>query len=64
MVGKMQPSEVYVQVEEEIESQEVEVNEVVDDALEDVQVGSNTSHYFVDIDDEDNHTKGTPHEDM
>lgn len=64
MDGKMQPSEVYAQVEEETGSQEVEVEEVVDDALECVQVASNTCHYFVFVDKEDNHARGTPHEDI
>lgn len=59
----MQPSEGYAQVEEEIGSQEVEVEEIVD-ALECVQVGSSTCHYFVDVDEEDNHTRGTPHKDI
>jgi hypothetical protein len=64
MDGNMQPSEGYAQVEEEIGSQEVEVEEIVDDALECVQVGSSTCHYFVDVDEEDNHTRGTPHKDI
>lgn len=64
MDWKMQPSEVYAQVEEETRSQEVEVEELVDDALECVQVGSSTCHYFVDVDEEDNHTRGTPHKDI
>lgn len=63
MNGKMQPSESYARVEEEIGSQEVEVEELLNVSLEDKGIASNTCHHSVDVDEEDNHRRGITHED-
>lgn len=62
MEGKMQPNKVYAHVESEIGSQEVDVEEILDGPLDDGSYNSRTCYYFVHVDEEDNDTRGTPHE--
>ena len=59
MDGNMKPSESYAHVDEEIGSQEVEVEELVHVLGKDEGVASNTCNYFVHVGEEDNHTWGT-----
>ena len=55
--------EACVHVEEEIGNQEVEVEELINVLLEDKGIASNTSHHFVNVDEEDNHRRVMTHED-
>lgn len=67
MDGKMQHSGGYAQLEEDIGSQEVGVRWkrlLMMHYNACVQVGSNTRHYFVDVGEEENHTRGTPQEEI
>lgn len=50
-------------MDEEIGSQEVEVEEVIDASIDNVHTSSNICHYFVNVDEDDSNTRKTTHVD-